>query len=183
MFHLDEYAGLDESHIASFRKYLKERFIAHVNLKEYTLVDGNPNSIAFLTEKLREKPIDLGMIGIGVNAHVAFNDPPADFDTKEAYIVVDLDDTCKNQQVGEGWFETIDDVPKQAISMTVYQIMQCNKIITCAPHEVKAQAIKNTLYGEVSNTVPATILKTHNDWNLFIDENSAGLIDKKDFSL
>ncbi|MBQ3151415.1 MAG: glucosamine-6-phosphate deaminase [Clostridia bacterium] len=176
MFHLDEYVGLPESHIASFRKYLKERFISKINLLDYHLVDGNPDSIPELTRLLREKDVDLGLIGIGENGHIAFNDPPADFDTKEAYIVVNLDDACKNQQVGEGWFPTIDDVPKQAISMTVYQILKCKKIITCVPHEVKAKAIYATLNNEISNMVPATMLRTHPDWSLYIDENSAKLI-------
>lgn len=176
MFHLDEYVGLPETHIASFRKYLKERFISKINLLDYHLVDGNPDSIPELTRLLREKDVDLGLIGIGENGHIAFNDPPADFDTKEAYIVVNLDDACKNQQVGEGWFPTIDDVPKQAISMTVYQILKCKKIITCVPHEVKANAIYKTLNNEVSNMVPATMLRTHPDWSLYVDENSAKLI-------
>lgn len=181
MFHLDEYVSLPETHKASFRKYLKERFISKINLKAYHLVDGNgdtSSTIKALTEELRKDKIDLGLIGIGENGHIAFNDPPADFDTKEAYIVVDLDDACKNQQVGEGWFGSIDEVPKQAISMTVYQIMQCNKIVSCVPNKVKAEAVKNTLEKEVTNLVPATMLKTHHDVTLFLDENSASLIDK-----
>lgn len=172
MFHLDEYVGLPETHVASFRKYLKERFISKVNLMACYLVDGNPDHIAALGEKLREKPVDMGLIGIGENAHIAFNDPPADFQTRDAYIVVDLNDTCKRQQVGEGWFATVDDVPKQAISMTVYQIMQCKKIVTCAPHAVKANAIKGALYADFSNEVPATMLRFHPDWALFLDEES-----------
>lgn len=176
MFHLDEYVALPETHIASFRKYLKERFISKINLLDYHLVDGNPESIPELTRLLREKEVDLGLIGIGENGHIAFNDPPADFDTTEAYIVVNLDDACKNQQVGEGWFPTVDDVPKQAISMTVYQILKCKKIITCVPHEVKAKAIYATLNSEISNMVPATMLRTHPDWSLYVDENSAKLI-------
>ncbi len=176
MFHLDEYVGLPETHIASFRKYLKERFISKVNLLAYNLVDGNPASIPALSAKLREKPVDLGVVGIGENGHIAFNDPPADFDTTEAYIVVNLNDTCKIQQVGEGWFATIDDVPKQAISMTPYQIMRCKKIITCAPHAVKANAIRATLYDAVSNMTPATLLRTHPDWSLYVDSNSGKYI-------
>lgn len=172
MFHLDEYVALPETHIASFRKYLKERFISKVNLMGYYLVDGNPDHIPELTAKLREKPVDIGLIGIGENAHIAFNDPPADFNTQDAYIVVNLNDTCKNQQVGEGWFATPADVPAQAISMTVYQIMQCKKIVTCAPHAVKANAIKGALYADFSNTVPATMLRFHPDWALFLDEES-----------
>ncbi len=175
MFHLDEYVGLPETHIASFRKYLMERFISRVNLMNYYLVDGNPDSIPELTARLCSRPVDLGIVGIGENGHIAFNDPPADFFTKESYIVVDLNDTCKKQQVGEGWFETVDDVPKQAISMTPYRIMQCKKIISCVPHAVKAEAVRATLNEEVTNKVPATLLRTHRDWTLFLDEESASL--------
>lgn len=176
MFHLDEYVNLPETHIASFRKYLKERFISKVNLMGYYLVDGNPDSIPALTAKLREKPVDIGLIGIGENAHIAFNDPPADFNTREAYIVVNLNDTCKKQQVGEGWFATPADVPAQAISMTVYQIMQCKKIVSCVPHAVKANAVKACMKGEFSNLAPATMLQFHPDFALFLDEESAALI-------
>lgn len=175
MFHLDEYVDLPITHVASFRKYLQERFVDKVgNLKAVHFVDGTKECIAKLTEEIRKEPIDIGLIGIGENGHIAFNDPPANFDTKEAYIIVDLDDRCKKQQMGEGWFATIDDVPKQAVSMTTYQIMQCKRIVSCVPHEVKAEAIKNTLSAkEVTPMVPATLLTTHPDWILYIDENSA----------
>ncbi|NLL70282.1 MAG: glucosamine-6-phosphate deaminase [Epulopiscium sp.] len=182
MFHLDEYIGLPESHPASFRKYLKERFISQVNLKKAYLVNGEGNIeeiIAELTEAVRKEPIDLGLIGIGENAHIAFNDPPADFKTQEAYIVVNLNDTCKNQQVREGWFKTIDDVPKQAITMTVHQIMQCKHIVSCVPFEVKAKAIKDTFESPISNLVPATILKTHKNMTLFLDNDSASQVISK----
>ena len=179
MFHLDEYIGLPESHPASFRKYLKERFLSNVNIKQAYLVDGEDDPekvISYLTTEIRKEPIDLGVIGIGENAHVAFNDPPADFETKDAYIRVTLDDLCKQQQVREGWFPTIDDVPKQAISMTVYQIMQCQHIVSCVPYAVKAKAIRDTLENELTNMVPATMLKKHPDCTLFLDHDSASLI-------
>lgn len=173
MFHLDEYVALSETHKASFRKYLKEKFISKVNLKCAYLVDGTQESIADLTKEIRKSPIDIGLIGIGENAHIAFNDPPADFDTTDAYIIVNLNETCKKQQVGEGWFETVDDVPKQAVSMTVHQILQCNKIVSCVPHAVKAKAVKDTLSNDVTSLVPATILKTHKDFVLYLDADSA----------
>ncbi|MCC2683844.1 MAG: Glucosamine-6-phosphate deaminase [Paenibacillaceae bacterium] len=176
MFHLDEYIGLPVSHPASFRKYLKERFLAGVQLRQAHLVDGEGDvqeTIRVLTEELRKDEIDLALIGIGENAHIAFNDPPADFATKEAYIVVDLDEACKRQQVGEGWFATPADVPKQAISMTVHQILQSKAIISCVPHKVKAKAIRDTLKEDVTNRIPATILKTHPNWSLFLDEASS----------
>ena len=182
MFHLDEYVALPESHIASFRKYLKERFEAKVGgLKEAVYVNGEGDiaaNIAYITRRVTEAPIDVGVIGIGENGHIAFNDPPADFDTEESYIVVDLDDRCKAQQMGEGWFATVDDVPKQAISMTVRRIMKSKCIVSIVPHAVKAEAVKNTLTMDVSNTVPATIMKTHPDWNLWLDAASAAGIMK-----
>ncbi len=180
VFHLDEYVGLSETHPASFRKYIRERFAAFVSLKELYLVNGNGDiekNIAELTEKLREKPVDLALIGIGENAHVAFNDPPADFENPNAYIVVNLDEKCRNQQVGEGWFASIDEVPKQAISMTVPQIMQSNVIISSVPHKVKAQAIQATMKNDLTPNVPATILKQHKQWYLFLDSDSASLIE------
>ncbi len=182
MFHLDEYINLPESHPASFRKYLKERFVNHVKLKKAYFVNGEGDikqNISKLTDKLRKEPIDLGLIGIGENGHIAFNDPPADFGTQEAYIVVDLDDNCKKQQVGEGWFPTVDDVPKQAISMSVYQIMQCNAIISSVPHKVKANAIKLMLENDLTSMIPATILKTHKEIAVFLEKESASLVDSE----
>ena len=174
MFHLDEYVDLPITHVASFRKYLQERFVDKVApLKAVHFVDGTAEGIPALTKELRRAPIDVGLIGIGENGHIAFNDPPADFDTKEAYIVVNLDDACKKQQMGEGWFPTIDDVPKQAVSMTVYQILQCERIISCVPHPVKANAVYNTLTQDTNNMVPATIMKGHKDFTLFIERGSA----------
>lgn len=182
MFHLDEYINLPETHPASFRKYLKERFVSAVNLEKVHFVNGEGDikkNIEELSAELRNEPIDVALIGIGENAHIAFNDPPADFSTKDAYIVVNLDEKCKKQQVGEGWFNTVDDVPKQAISMSVYQIMQSELIISCVPHKVKANAIKMTLENDLTNQVPATMLKEHKNWILFADEESASLVNKE----
>jgi len=175
MYHLDEYAGLPESHPASFRKYLKERFVSKVHLLAANFVDGSAEGIIEISKKLLEKPVNLGFIGIGENGHIAFNDPPADFETKDPYIMVNLNATCKKQQVGEGWFATVEDVPKQAVSMSVFQIMQCKKIISCVPHAVKAKAVADTINSEPTNLIPATILKTHPDWTLLLDKNSAAL--------
>lgn len=176
MFHLDEYFALPESHPASFRKYLKERFVSKVNLLAVNFVEGTAENIAEISKKLLEKPVDLGLIGIGENAHIAFNDPPADFETTAPYILVALDEACKKQQVGEGWFATMDDVPTQAVSMSIHQIMQCEKVISCVPYAVKAKAVANTIHNEVSNNIPATILKTHSDWTLLLDKDSAALL-------
>ncbi len=175
MFHLDEYVDLPITHPASFRKYLQERFISllPLPLKAVHFVDGTPEGIAELTAQIRRLPIDIGLIGIGENSHIAFNDPPANIDTKEAYIVVDLDERCKKQQMGEGWFATLDEVPKKAVSMTVFQIMSCKKLISCVPHKVKAWAVEQTLTQPVSKHYPGTILRTHPDWTLWIDRESA----------
>ena len=172
MFHLDEYVGLDESHPASFRKYLKERFVSKVNPGIVHFVEGI-DSIPSLTEELRKEDIDLGVIGIGENAHIAFNDPPADFQTDEAYKVVTLDERCRAQQVGEGWFKSISEVPEKAITMCVKEIMRAKHIISAVPHKVKAEAVYRTITSSVSPYIPATILKTHPDWKLFLDKDSA----------
>lgn len=180
MFHLDEYVGLSEQHPASFRKYLKERFVQKLPLGQAFFVNGEGDidkHIAKLNEAIAEAPVDVALIGIGENAHVAFNDPPANFDTTEPFILVDLDDACKQQQVGEGWFPTVDDVPKQAITMSVQQILKSKAIISCVPHGVKAEAVHKTITEDVTNDIPATILKTHDNWTLYLDEASAAKLD------
>lgn len=173
MFHLDEYVDLPEEHPASFRKYLKEKFTTKVSLKAAHFVEGTEENRKALCEEIQKSVIDVGLIGIGENAHIAFNDPPADFEVETPYIVVSLNDTCKKQQVGEGWFETVDDVPKQAVSMSVKQILKCKNIISCVPYGVKADAVYKTISGELSNMVPATILKTHPNFTLYVDDDSA----------
>lgn len=175
MFHLDEYVDLPITHKASFRKYLKERFTDLVpDLKAAHFVDGTVEGIAKLTEEITKSSIDVGLIGIGENAHIAFNDPPADFDTTESYIVVELDEACRKQQMGEGWFEKFEDVPTHAVSMTVSQIMRCERIISCVPYAVKASAVEKTLHTkETTPLVPATKLKEHPNFILYLDEDSA----------
>jgi len=180
MFHLDEYINLPESHIASFRKYLKERFLSFINIGKAYLINGENDTqaeIAYLTAEIRKAPVDLGLIGIGENAHIAFNDPPADFGTEESFICVNLDnEACRQQQVREGWFATTDDVPKIAITMTPHQIMQSRYIVSCVPYPVKANAVKATIETPLTNMVPATLLKKHPDFTLFLDKDSAALI-------
>ena len=182
MFHLDEYIGLPITHKASFRKYLQERFIKKVpSLSKYYLIDAETNptaTCAQLGELIKQHPIDVALVGIGENGHLAFNDPPADFDTKEPYLIVDLDAACRKQQWGEGWFETLDAVPKQAISMSIQQILKSTHIICSVPDERKALAVKNCLENEVSNLVPASILQTHPNCSLHLDESSALLLKK-----
>ena len=183
MFHLDEYIGLPETHPASFRKYLKERFIARVPpLKGAHLINGESNPEAecvWLGDLITQHPIDVALVGIGENGHLAFNDPPADFDTEEPYIVVDLDDACRRQQYGEGWFKSPDDVPRQAISMSIRQIMKSANIVCSVPDARKADAVRNCVEQQVSNLFPASILQTHDACTLFLDKDSAARLSKK----
>lgn len=180
LFHLDEYIGINASHPAGFVKYLQERFVGNgPPLKAAYFLDGFSDpaeTIRTVTERLREKPVDAALIGIGENGHIAFNDPPADFDTREAFITVTLDDACKTQQIREKWFESIADVPQKAITMTPYQIMQSRAILSAVPHIQKAEAVRNTLRGDLSPLVPASLLKTHANWTLFLDNASASLL-------
>lgn len=183
MFHLDEYIGLPLSHPASFRKYLKERFLEQVPpLKASHLIDGEGNpeeECARLGALIQQFPIDVALVGIGENGHLAFNDPPADFDTEQPYIVVNLDEPCRRQQMNEGWFATMDDVPQQAISMSVKQIMKTAHIICSVPDLRKAQAVKDCLEHEVSNLYPASILQQHPNCRLYLDELSASLLTER----
>ncbi|MDP4285715.1 MAG: glucosamine-6-phosphate deaminase [Bacteroidota bacterium] len=183
MFHLDEYIGLPVTHKASFRKYLKERFLDKVpNLKSVNLINGEcdpEEECTCLSELIRKNPIDVALVGIGENGHLAFNDPPADFDTEEPYIIVNLDEECRQQQVNEGWFQLIRDVPKQAISMSVKQIMSAKQIICSVPDIRKAKAVKDTLEQKVSNLYPASILQNHPDCYLFLEKSSASLLSNR----
>lgn len=179
MFHLDEYIALPESHPASFRKYLKERFLQFAPVGKAWLVNGEADPVETVRELNREissAPVDLAFIGIGENGHIAFNDPPANFDIDDPYMIVNLSDTCKAQQVNEGWFAGVDDVPKQAISMTVRQIMRSRHIVSVVPHSAKASAIANTVNREVDSQYPSTMLKTHPNWKLFLDKESASQV-------
>lgn len=179
MFHLDEYIGLPKGHPASFIRYLNERFVGLVRLKAAHFVDpseGVEPMIARLTAELNRAPIDVGLIGIGENGHIAFNDPPADFDDESAYKTVTLDAACRFQQLREGWFETLDDVPAQAASMTVKQIMKCEAIISAVPYAVKAKAVRAAVTEPVNPNTPATILRTHPAWRLYLDEASSSLL-------
>lgn len=175
-FHLDEYIGIEISHPASFRKYLKVRFVDLVPIKEFNYVNGSVDADAEckrLGEIISQHPIDVAFVGIGENGHLAFNDPPADFETEEPYLVVNLDDDCRRQQLGEGWFPTFDDVPNQAISMSIKQIMKSKHIICSVPDERKAEAVKNTLKIVVSPMVPASVLQLHPSTWLFLDKAAA----------
>jgi len=176
-FHLDEYIGLSPEHPASFCKYLKERFVDHVNLNEFHYLRGDRDASEVISETaglLRETSIDVALVGIGENSHLAFNDPPADFETTDPYLIVQLDEACRRQQVGEGWFPTLEDVPQQAISMSVHQILQAKQIFCSVPDSQKADAVAKTLLGDITPDVPASILRRHPNATLIIDKASAG---------
>ena len=182
MFHLDEYVGISSNHPASFNCYLTNRFVNKVSLGKYHLMDGTKNpeeTIAELTALLDEAPIDVGLIGIGENAHIAFNDPPADFNDKSAYKVVTLAERCLEQQIGEGWFKDKDECFKQAISMTCDRIMQSKHIISVVPYKVKAEAVYNTFANDITPDIPATLLKKHEDVTVYVDPDSAALLTKE----
>lgn len=179
VFHLDEYVGLPVSHAASFRKYLLERLINKTGISHYHLLDGEGDPKAAATKigkELQEMQVDLAFVGIGENAHLAFNDPPADFKIEDPYLIVELDEACRQQQVNEGWFATVDDVPKRAISMSVRQILRSKEIIVVVPDERKAHAVKNSLEGEISPLIPASILRTHPNATIYLDKDSAALL-------
>ena len=179
VFHLDEYIGLSISHPASFRKYLKERFADKVPIKEFNYINGEVDVVQEckrLGERISKVSIDTAFIGIGENGHLAFNDPPADFETEDPYIIVNLDDNCRKQQLGEGWFKTFQDVPQKAISMSVKQILKSDVIICTVPDQRKSEAVKKTIWSDISPEVPASILRKHNKTFLYLDEDSASLI-------
>jgi glucosamine-6-phosphate deaminase len=179
MFHLDEYLGLPETHPASFRKYLKERFVAHVPLGKYNLINGETGGqeeCDRLGDLIQRRQVDVALVGIGENGHLAFNDPPADFETTKPYIIVELDEPCRRQQMGEGWFATVNDVPRHAISMSVHQIMKATHIVCSVPDERKAPAVRNSVEQQVSNMFPASILQRHAGCFLFLDKASASLL-------
>jgi len=183
VFHLDEYVGLSIEHPASFRKYLKERFEdqlpSPVRAFHYIDAEDDPDTECDRVGALiAEAPIDVAFVGIGENGHLAFNDPPADFETEKPYLVVNLDEACRQQQFGEGWFPSLEAVPKKAISMSVRQIMKSGTIICTVPDERKAEAVRNSVEGEVSPDVPASILQKHGDCGLYLDEPAASLVGK-----
>lgn len=186
MFHLDEYVGLPLGHPASFRKYLLERLIQPAGIQQYHLLDGEADVQAVCRNvgyQLRARPVNVAFVGIGENGHLAFNDPPADFVTKEPYIVVNLDEACRRQQVGEGWFQSMEEVPRQAISMSIHQILQAQKILCIVPDLRKAKAVQACFEGEIGPMAPASILRRHPDVTCFLDAGSASLLSPKTLAL
>ena len=180
MFHLDEYIGIPETHPASFRKYLKDRFVEIVQPGTVHFLNGEAHDPQTECDRLNEiisdHLIDVAFVGIGENGHLAFNDPPADFETAAPYIVVELDERCRLQQVGEGWFHGLDDVPTHAISMSIKQIMKSEKIICTVPDKRKAEAVRACLQGDITPMHPASILQKHKDCTIYLDSGSSSLL-------
>lgn len=179
LFHLDEYVGLPLSHPASFRRYLLDRLIVPAGITRFHLLEGerNPEGVAATIGKiLAERDPDVAFVGIGENGHLAFNDPPADFETERPYLVVTLDEACRRQQVGEGWFASLADVPSLAISMSVRQILKARTIVAVVPDARKADAVAACLCGPVSPMAPASILRGHSDTSVYLDQDSAALL-------
>lgn len=180
VFHLDEYLGLPVTHPGSFRKMLLEQLVQKTGIVDYHLLDGDaPEPVKVVREasaQLASAPIDIAFLGIGENGHIAFNDPPADFETEEPYILVNLDEACRRQQVGEAWFANISQVPERAISMSARQILKAREILAVVPGPQKAEAVRACIEGTISPMVPASILRTHPDITIYLDEKSASLL-------
>lgn len=176
LFHLDEYIGVGQDHPASFARYIKQRIIEPLGISRYYLLDGKRPSgdvIAEANAAINKGPIDLAFVGIGENGHLAFNDPPADFETEQPYILVDLDEACRRQQVNEGWFPSLEEVPRQAISLSIRQILKSGEIICVVPGPQKAKAVQASMEGPVCPEVPASILRTHPQVTFFFDSDAA----------
>jgi glucosamine-6-phosphate deaminase len=179
-FHLDEYVGIPMTHPASFRRMLLERFAEKTGITNYHFVNGDAADLSAAIEEvgrpLTADVIDVAFVGIGENGHIAFNDPPADFETEDPYIVVELDEACRRQQVGEGWFADVSQVPTRAISMSVRQILKAREIVAVVPDARKARAVKLCMEGDVIPTAPSSILRTHPNTTVFLDRNSASML-------
>ncbi len=179
MFHLDEYIGLAADHPASFRKFLRERLVAKTGITQahFLEVDTDPDAaMRTVGAALNSAPIDIAFVGIGENGHLAFNDPPADFETEQAYLIVDLDLACRCQQLGEGWFDDISQVPTRAVSMSIRQILKAREILVIVPDARKAQAVKDCFEGEITPLHPASILRSHPDATVYLDHDSSALL-------
>ena len=179
MFHLDEYIGLPADHPASFRKFLRERLVARTGITQvhFLEVDSDPEAVsARVGAELAAAPIDVAFVGIGENGHLAFNDPPADFETEQPYLIVELDEACRRQQAGEGWFPDISQVPTRAVSMSIRQILKAKEILVVVPDARKARAVKACFEAEISPLAPASVLRRHPNTFVYLDRDSSALL-------
>lgn len=179
-FQLDEYVGLPATHPASFRRYLRQRIVERVHPGAFHFVEGDAVDLAEECRRIgalvASQPVDIAFVGIGENAHLAFNDPPADFEAEEPYLLVDLDLACRRQQLGEGWFHRLEEVPTRAISMSVRQILKACEILAVVPDGRKAQAVRDCLELPVGPAHPASALRNHLHTTLYLDDDSASLL-------
>jgi glucosamine-6-phosphate deaminase len=181
LFHLDEYIGLGIEHPASFARYIRDRLIRPTGISNYHLLDGARDPHEVIVEsnaEISSRVVDIAFVGIGDNGHLAFNDPPANFEAEDPYLIVELDARCRRQQVNEGWFATLDDVPQQAISMSVKQILKSREIIAIVPDKRKSLAVKHSIEGPIVPSVPASILQRHTNLTIFLDKDSASLLER-----
>jgi glucosamine-6-phosphate deaminase len=181
LFHLDEYIGLPMSHPASFCKFLQDRLIGKTGITRHHLLNGEEEPAGVIQRvgrAISAAPIDVAFVGIGENGHLAFNDPPADFETEEPYIVVTLDEACRQQQIAEGWFSSAGEVPDEAITITIPALLRVPRLIVSVPGARKAQIVRRTLQEQISTACPATILRTHPDVTIFLDKESAAELEK-----
>ncbi len=179
MFHLDEYLGMPATHPASFQKYLLDRLIKKTGINRYHLLNGEDDPskvINRVSAEIRKAPVDIAFVGVGENGHLAFNDPPADFETDKSYIVVQLDEASRRQQLGENWFKSLNEVPRLAISMTIRQILKSKQILCIVPEARKARAVAKCFQGHISPLAPASILRTHPNAFIYLDNDSASLL-------
>ena len=179
-FHLDEYIGLPITHPASFRKFLMERLVSKTGIINFHWIEGDAADPSLVVrevgKELASAPIDIAFLGIGENGHIAFNDPPADFTTEDPYLIVNLDEPCRQQQVGEAWFADISQVPTRAISMSPRQILKAKELLVVVPDQRKAAAVKACMEGEISPVAPASILRKHPNTTVYLDTDSASLL-------
>ena len=179
LFHLDEYIGLGGDHAASFQHYVRERILARVPVGSAWLLDGAADpqeECKRVGEAITAAPIDVAFAGIGENGHLAFNDPPADFETDEPFIVVDLDERGRRQQVGQGWFSSLEEVPRTAITMSIRQILKARAILCLVSGTRKAEAVMLCLEGDISPLAPASALRLHQNATVFLDREAAALL-------
>ena len=185
LFHLDEYIGLSGDHPASFQHYIRERILARVTVGRAWLLDGAADAeeeCKRVGEAIAATPIDVTFAGIGENGHLAFNDPPADFDTEEPYIVADLAERGRMQQVREGWFASLEEVPRTAITMSIRQILKARAILCLVSGTRKAEAVNLCLEGDIGPMAPASALRLHQNATIFLDREAAALLPRDQLS-